>query len=176
MAQPKKATKKAKKPAQISKRTLKMWRKNQRLWRRAEKKCEDLRKLEDRAWKKYFPQALKRYKALPKANKGIWGDFLPEGISGTEIDLVDSAGQKVDFRVGPVFGKGGIYKEPGIWMGVQRRWLNSSRTVELLLSPNTWRRLIKEVEARLKEYDPKGYGPMKVISVKKKAKKGKKQQ
>lgn len=140
----------------------------QRKWQAAEKKCEALEKLILEAWKKRYPKVLEEYKRAPKTDKGIWGDFFPAGVRDTEIQLVDSAGQKLDFRVGPVFGKKGIYKEPGIWIGVQKRYFSSPRDIELLISPNTWRRLNREMEQRFREYNPKGYGPSKVISAKRK--------
>lgn len=149
-----------------TKKALKEIEKNQRAWNLAVAGAKDLLALEDAAWKKRFPETKKEYDGAPKVDKGIWGDFFPEGIRDTEIHLVDSAGQKLDFRVGPVFGKKGIYKEPGIWLGVQRRYFCSTRDIELLISPEIWRRLNKEMELRFKEFNPRGYGPSKVISAK----------
>ena len=131
----------------------------QRKWAAAEKKCQALQKLVDDAWRKKFPKFLEEFKRAPKIDKGIWGDFLPEGIRDTEIHLVDSAGQKLDFRVGPVFGKTSIYPQPGLWVGVQSRYYCSPRNIELLISPAIWRRLNKEMEKRFKRFNPKGYGP-----------------
>lgn len=142
-------------------------RATQKKWERAEKKCQDLRMLEEEAWKKYIPRLKKEYEELPKRYKGIWGDFFPEGLGGTEIQLVDSAGQKLDFRVGPVFGKKGIYNRPGIWIGAQRRYMSSGRNIELLISPETWIRLTKVIVEDIKKYNPRGYGPGKVVKVKK---------
>jgi hypothetical protein len=142
----------------------------QQRWAKAEAKCKDMRDLEDEAYKKHFPKSLKAYKAAPKVDKGVWGDFFPEGLRDTEIGLVDSAGQKLDFRVGPVFGRERPYKEPGIWIGYQRRWYSSSRQGDLLISPELWRRLNKEMERRFKRFDARDYGPSKVPSAKKKAK------
>lgn len=159
--------KEAGKHKKMTKRQLDALRKRQEQWKAAEAKCEDLRKLEDAAWKKYIPRLLERYKKAPKVDKGIWGDFFPEGIRDTEIQLMDSVGQKLDFRVGPVFGKKGIYKEPGIWIGFQRRYMNSSRQGDLLISPEMWRRLNREMELRFKEFRAREYGHGKVISVKK---------
>jgi len=135
--------------------------KRRKEWDDAIAACGPLRKLEDAAWKKYYPKAKEQYDKAPKVDKGVWGDFFPEGVRDTQIDLVDSAGQKLDFRVGPVFGAKGIYKEAGIWIGVQRRYYSSSREIELLISPAIWRRLNKEMELRFKEFSSKDYGPSK---------------
>lgn len=142
-------------------------KKTQSEWDKATKKAQDLEKLIHQAWKKMYPKFIEQFKKLPKVDKGIWGDHFPEGIRDTEIHLVDSAGQKLDFRVGPVFGKKGIYKEPGIWLGVQKRYFSSPRDIELLISPSIWRRLNREMELRFKEFNPRGYGKSKVISAKK---------
>lgn len=139
----------------------------QRKWARAEKKCQDLKKLELEAWKKFFPKFKKQYEALPKSMKGTWGDCFPEGLNDTEIHLVDSAGQKFDFRVGPVFGGKGIYATPGLWIGVQEYYMSSGRNLEFLISPELWKKLTAEIESRFKRYNAKGYGPRKVIKVKK---------
>jgi len=156
----------------MKKINLSEMKKTQDAWAEAEAKCRDMRDLEDAAYKKRYPDALKRYKATPKVDKGVWGDFFPDGLMDIEIGLVDSAGQKLDFRVGPVFGKKGIYKEPGIWIGYQRLWYSSSRQGDLLISPELWRRLNKEMERRFKRFNARGYGPSKVTSItpKKKAK------
>lgn len=132
----------------------------QKKWAKAEKKCEDLHNLEEEAWKRYLPRLRKEYKALPKKNIGFYGDFIPENggdINDTEIHIIDSAGQKLDFRVGPAFGKDGVLKPPAIWIGYQRRHMASARQGDLLISASTWRALSKEIEARLKTYSSKDF-------------------
>lgn len=141
---------------------------DQKQWDRAKKRAGDLERLINESWKKKYPKFVEEFKRAPKVDKGLWGDFLPEGVRDTEILLVDSAGQKLDFRVGPVFGNKGVYKEPGIWIGVQKAYYCSPRDIELLISPKIWRRLNREMEMRFKEYNPRGYGPTKVISAKRK--------
>jgi hypothetical protein len=131
-------------------------------WATAKKKCEDLRRLEDKAYKKILPDLRKEWKRAKRSgNVGVWNDFFPDGLRDTEIHLVESAGQHLDFRVGPVFGKKGVLKQPGIWIGYQRRHMASGRQGELLISPNTWRRLVKEIECRLKKYRASHYQPRK---------------
>lgn len=132
----------------------------QKKWERAKKKCEDLRKLEDEHWQRYLPRLQKEYKALPRKNIGFYGDFIPKdfgGLDDTEVHLIDSAGQKLDFRVGPAFGKNGVLKPPAIWIGYQRRHMCSERQGDLLISESTWRALSKEIEARLKSYSSKPF-------------------
>ena len=142
-------------------------RATQRKWKAAEKKAKDLRMLEFEAWKKFYPKFKKQHDALPKSLKGQWGDSLPEGLSDTEIQLVDGYGSKLDFRVGPVFGKKGIWSKAGLWIGVQRHYMSSSRDLEFLISPEMWLKLNEELMKRFKKYNPRGYGPGKVIKVKK---------
>ena len=64
----------------------------------------------------------------------------------------------MDIRVGPVFTPDGIHKQPGIWIGIQRRYLPSGRDVELLISPEIWKMLSKEIETRIDEYSKKDFG------------------
>lgn len=137
----------------------------QKRWIRAEKKCEDLHKLEYETYKKKLRSLFKEYnKAKRKGEAGIYGDFFSEGLKDSEITLVASAGPKLDVRVGPVFGKKGVYKEPGIWVGIQRLYFSSPREIEFLLSPETWKKLSKEVSKRLKKYNPSNwaYKPRKI--------------
>jgi len=103
----------------------------------------------------------KQFKAAPKINKGRWGDFLPDGVSDTEIHLVDSEGSHLDFRVGPVYGKKGIYKKTGLWISFQRRHMVSRRFGELLISSEIWLRLNKEIACRLRDYRASDYQPPK---------------
>jgi hypothetical protein len=97
------------------------------------------------------------FKAAPKADKGHYGDFLPDGISGTEIHLVDSDSSHLDFRVGPVYGSKGICKKMGLWISYQRKHMSSRRFSELLISPEIWLRLNKEIAQRFKEYKASDY-------------------
>ena len=126
-------------------------------WDKAKAKCQDLRRLEDEAWEEYLPNVRKKLKSAKKANVGIWFDFLPDGIDSEEMDLVDSAGQKLDFRVGPVYGRNGVLPQPGIWIGYQRRFLTSERQGDILVSPKIWRRLVKEIDARLMMFKSSNY-------------------
>jgi hypothetical protein len=128
----------------------------QKAWQDAEKSCQKLRKLEDRAYKKQLPR-LAESKASRNKDVGIWGDFFPDGLEDIELHLVDSVGQSLDFRVGPVYTEKGINKNPGIWIGVQRRYMSSNREIELLVSPEVWRKLSKEIEKRLKKFNHKAY-------------------
>ncbi|HEC72080.1 MAG: hypothetical protein ACTSW7_00830 [Candidatus Thorarchaeota archaeon] len=127
-------------------------------WKKAEEKCKDLRNLEDEAFQKSLPELKGSFDdAKEVGDVGIWNDFLPDGLDDTEIHLVDSAGQAMDIRVGPVFGQEGIHKEPGIWIGIQRRYLSSGRNVEFLISPEIWKILSEEVNARIDDYSKERY-------------------
>jgi hypothetical protein len=141
---------------------------NQKKWEEARKKAEELKILELESWKKYEPKYRKIYDELPDNLKGPWGDSFPEGLRCAEIQLVDGSGTKLDFRVGPVFSKDGVWETPGLWIGVQRRYMSSDRDIELLISPETWIRLNKELMRRFKKYDPKAYaGSRKVLKLRK---------
>ena len=121
-------------------------------WADAQEKAEDLRLLENEAFERSVPRLEEEFKKAPKSRKGIWGDFLPDGLRQTEISLVDSAGQHLDFRIGPVFGSEGVHKKPGVWIGFQRLFMSSERQGDLLISPEIWRKLSKEIELRLREH------------------------
>lgn len=136
---------------------VKLAKKSQELWAKAEAKTKDLQNLELEAWKRILPRLLKELKASPKVDKGIMGDWLPEGLSGTEIHVVDSAGQHLDFRVGPTFTKKGVMKTPGLWIGFQRRHMSSSRQGDFLMSPAIWKRLRAEIDRRMARFSPKHY-------------------
>lgn len=141
---------------------------NQKKWEEARKKAEDLKILELEAWRKFAPTFKKQYDKLPKSLKGPWKDSLPEGLRCAEIQLVDGLGAKLDFRLGPVFSKDGVWDEPGLWIGVQRRYMSSFRDIELLISPEIWIKLNKELMRRFKKYNPKKYaGSRGVVKLKK---------
>jgi hypothetical protein len=103
------------------------------------------------------PDLKKRFKTAPKADKGHYGDFLPDGVADIEIHLVDQNGQHLDFRVGPVYGRKGINKKMGLWISFQRKHSASRRFGELLISPEIWLRLNKEIVQRFKEYKASDY-------------------
>jgi len=125
-------------------------------------KPEDIEAREDSDFlREVAPDLKKQLRSAPKVDKGYWGDFLPDGLSDTEIHLVDMDGSHLDFRVGPVYGARGIAKRPGLWVSYQRRHMASTRSGELLISSEIWRRLSQEIGRRFRAYKSSDYGRLK---------------
>lgn len=109
--------------------------------------------------KQVAPGLRECFKTAPKANKGHYGDFLLEGVTDPEINLIDSEGTHLDFRVGPVYGAKGINKKLGLFVSFQRKHHTSRRFGSLLISAEIWARLNKEIARRFKTHKASDYNP-----------------
>jgi hypothetical protein len=86
---------------------------------------------------------------------GHWGDVFTNP-GDTEADMIDSAGQCLRFRVGPVFGKE-ILKSPGIWISYQEKYQKTELKGDFLMSAETWKAIKNQIDKRIKTFNAKAY-------------------
>jgi hypothetical protein len=83
--------------------------------------------------------------------KGHWGDFLID-TNDTEVSHVDAAGQRLAFRVGPVFVEDDVGGE-ALWIWYQEKHMESSKQGDVLMSKEAWDKLVEIVNSRWRKGD-----------------------
>ena len=58
------------------------------------------------------------------------------------FEIVESADQRIYFRVGPVFGENGQHETPGVWIWYQEEYMKGNGH-DLLISPEVFDHLIR---------------------------------
>lgn len=90
-------------------------------------------------------------------NPGVWGDYFTSDRGDTEVEIVDSEFQKLDFRVGPVYKGDKIAKIPGIWIAYQEKNYLSPRMGDFLMSPSTFFELVEDTLDKIASFQPGDY-------------------
>ena len=91
--------------------------------------------------------AEKHYKEQKKTAwlKGPLGDIVPEK-DGALFEVIDSAHQRLWFRIGPVFNGNVAMKEPALWIEYQRYAAGSPMQGPVLMSLKVFKQFLKYVE------------------------------
>ncbi|MEK6832762.1 MAG: hypothetical protein AABY32_01830 [Nanoarchaeota archaeon] len=115
------------------------------------KKVKDLEAIEDKQFADNSGELATQYENTAKSLKGSEGDFVAMG--GAEIDIVDSEGQMLGFRVGDVYHNIPEKATKALWINYQRRYMSSNMQGPFLMSKKMWNMLKKEIDYRFsKEY------------------------
>ena len=88
---------------------------------------------------------------MSKYHIGEWEDYIPEEPFG-EIDVVDSEGQCLTFRAGPVFVDNED-KGLGIWIGYQKEYQASKPVGDVLISFSTLEKILEHININKKAWE-----------------------
>jgi len=103
------------------------------------------------AWKKDILASLPAYKIEEELERLEMDDRIVDDDS--IFGVLDSCNQYIDFRVGYVFSDGEQMKNPGIWIGYQEEYLTTNREGPILISIETFNRLVEYVKRRTEEWE-----------------------
>ncbi len=71
-------------------------------------------------------------------------------VIAVEDDNPDGTAQALWVRVGPVYDHDALRDEPGVWVNYQENYMQADLDGPVLLTPDAWRELVREVNARLR--------------------------
>lgn len=91
----------------------------------------------------------------PAIHKGFWGDVVID--RGTCFEHVDTVGQRLEVRAGPVFvGKGthGKYghPRPAVWIEYQVRYGEGRMLGPILMSSEIFNMMVRDIRKSLKQW------------------------
>ena len=90
--------------------------------------------------------------AKPKPPRAaVHGDLYENDMPMLTVD--DSEGQRLWVRVGPVFNGSKIHKQYGLWINYQPKSMESALQGPVLISPSTWRRMKRDIDAMFEGRD-----------------------
>lgn len=82
---------------------------------------------------------------------GDMADYVID-FDGTEFYHVDSEGQRLAFRVGPVFDDNGAIGA-ALWIWYQELYMKSSIKGDILMSKKAWEKVKSEIDKQFEQID-----------------------